>query len=46
MNGKDVWLRGREREREVMGPSYFLSGPTTIQSLKNGEKMREKRKKS
>ena len=29
-----------EGERKVVGPSYFLSGPTTIQSLQNGEKMR------
>ena len=35
-----------EGERKVVGPSCFLSGPTTIQSLQNGEKMGQKRRKS
>ena len=30
----------------MVGPSHFLSGSTTIQSLQNGEKMGEKRRKS
>ena len=45
MGGKGVWMRGGG-ERKVVGPSHFLSGSTTIQSLQNGEKMGEKRRKS
>ena len=29
----------------MVGPSHFLSGPTTIQSLQNEKKMGEKRRK-
>ena len=36
----------REGERKVVGLSHFLSRPTTIQSLQNGEKMGEKRRRS
>ena len=42
MNGKGVWLRGRERERSD-GAQLFSLWATTIQPLKNVKKMGEKK---
>ena len=40
MGGKGVWMR-RGGGEKVVGPSHFLSGPTTIQSLQNGREKEE-----